>query len=527
MKEKIKGLLELFSKSIVQPLMYLSVAGMILIVGILLTNTGITEKLTFLQAAPFQLLGKLIYDCIMFLINHLSIIFCVGIAGAVAKRDKGHASLIGLMSYFLFLNANKITLEFFGKLAEMGPMGLYGTGQATVLGIQVLDMGVFGGIFMGCMVGYIFNKFGGKQFKGYFSMYSGVRFPFFLMIGISIGIGFGAAFVWPIVQSGIGALSNLIKTSGNFGLYLYGVLNKLRVPTGLHHLVYAPFQFTDVGGSLMLGDQVVNGAYAIRMAEMNMPGVPFSDTIYYNSYTFNNLFPYIGIGLAFITTAFKKNKENTKAIMIPLMTTAVLSAITEPIDFLFVFTAPALFIVHSLLSGLSLVLLKVFTIPASVSGGMINMMISNLAVGVEKTRWPFMLLMGAAVALIYYLLFVFLIKKFDMRTPGRELAAAVGAGTVPGAGMAVPAGVSAAEDINETGAFDIINGLGGKQNIVSLENCFTRLRVLVEDESLIREDEINKVKNSGIKKRGKDIQIIFGMQVAAIKEQVEDAMEKL
>ena len=168
MKEKMKSALERFSKAIVQPLMYLSVAGTVLILGILLTNGSITAKIPFLQAAPFQLVGKLIYNCLMFLINNLSVIFCVGIAGALAKKNKGHASLIALMSYFLFLNANNITLSFIGRLAEMGPLGLYGTGQSTVLGIQVLDMGVFSGITLGCLTGYVFNKYGEKQFKGYF-----------------------------------------------------------------------------------------------------------------------------------------------------------------------------------------------------------------------------------------------------------------------------------------------------------------------------------------------------------------------
>ena len=291
MKEKMKSALERFSKAIVQPLMYLSVAGTVLILGILLTNGSITAKIPFLQAAPFQLVGKLIYNCLMFLINNLSVIFCVGIAGALAKKNKGHASLIALMSYFLFLNANNITLSFIGRLAEMGPLGLYGTGQSTVLGIQVLDMGVFSGITLGCLTGYVFNKYGEKQFKGYFSMFSGVRFPFFLLILLSLFLGFGASYVWPVVQRGISALTDLIKSSGNVGLYIYGLLNKLLVPTGLHHLVYAPFQFTDVGGTLVLGDQIISGAYPIRVAEMNMPGVPFSPSTYYNSYTFNNLFP--------------------------------------------------------------------------------------------------------------------------------------------------------------------------------------------------------------------------------------------
>lgn len=511
MKEKMKSALERFSKAIVQPLMYLSVAGTVLILGILLTNGSITAKIPFLQAAPFQLVGKLIYNCLMFLINNLSVIFCVGIAGALAKKNKGHASLIALMSYFLFLNANNITLSFIGRLAEMGPLGLYGTGQSTVLGIQVLDMGVFSGITLGCLTGYVFNKYGEKQFKGYFSMFSGVRFPFFLLILLSLFLGFGASYVWPVVQRGISALTDLIKSSGNVGLYIYGLLNKLLVPTGLHHLVYAPFQFTDVGGTLVLGDQIISGAYPIRVAEMNMPGVPFSPSTYYNSYTFNNLFPYIGIGLAFITTARKENRENTKAVMFPLMLAAILSAITEPMDFLFVFAAPLLFVVHSLISG-----------------GIVNIMISNLALGVEKTNWPLLLLLGALTAVGYYFLFVFLIKKLNLKTPGRELIAEdAGSGDTTGSGDTAGSGDAAASQSKDEPIRKLIEGLGGKANIESLDNCFTRLRVVVRDGSLIRDDLINTMKNSGIKKNGTDIQIVFGMQVPAVKSQVEDMLERM
>ncbi len=525
MKDKLKSTLERFSKSIVQPLMYLSVAGTILILGILLTNTSITSKVAFLQAAPFQLIGKMIYDPLMFLINNLSIIFCVGIAGAMAKKDKGHASLIALMSYFLFLNGNNITLNFFGKIAQPGMLGLYGTGQATVMGIQVLDMGVFGGIILGCLTGSLFNKLGGKQFKGYFSMFSGVRFPFLIMIPVSLVMGFAVAFIWPVVQTVIAALATLIKQSGNIGLFLYGVLNKLLVPTGLHHLIYAPFQFTDVGGTLVLGEQVIAGAYPIRVAEMNMPDVMFSDSTYFNSYSFNNLFPYLGISLAFITTAYKQNKEKTKAMMVPLMVAAVLSCITEPIDFIFVFAAPVLFGVHSLISGVSLVLLKVLHIPASTSGGIVNIMISNLVLGVKKTNWPMLFVFGAVVAVAYYFLFVFMIKKMNLKTPGREDVEA----TAPQVSQASAKAASAPKSANEkqADAMNIIEGLGGKANIESVDNCFTRLRVNVKDETLINEDIINRVKNSGIKRKGKDIQIIFGMQVAAVRGEVEDMLDKL
>ncbi len=532
-KGSFKGALEVFAKSIVQPLMYLSVAGILLIVGILLTNKTITSMVPFLQWGPLQLAGAIIYQSLMFIINNLSVIFCVGIAGAMAKKNKGHAALIALMAYFLFLEANNITLNATGSLADAsGMLGLTGTGQSTVLGIQVLDTGVFGGIILGCITGAIFNKFSNKQFPIALSMFSGVRFPFLLMILISWVMGVAFCIVWPPVQGAISALAGLIKDSGGIGLFIYGMLNKLLVPTGLHHLIYTPFQFSDVGGTLTVGGQVVSGAYPIRVAEMAMTGQPFSDSTYYNSYTFNNLWPYIGIGLAFIFTAYKQNKEKTKAAIIPLIVTAVLSCITEPMDFLFVFAAPVLFVVHSVLSGIFLVLLKVLSIPASTSGGIINIVVSNLVLGVDKTNWPLMFVLGIADAALYFFLFTFLIKKLNLHTPGREKESEVEQAIAEGdaaAAVAVEQGAEAAAPVAasaDQGILDVIAGLGGKDNIEELENCFTRLRVNVKDPELVNEELINHVPNSGINRSGNDIQIIYGMKVAEMRDKVENAMEK-
>ena len=304
------------------------------------------------------------------------------------------------------------------------------------------------------------------------------------------------------------------------------VLTNSTVTAALPFLQSGPFQFSDVGGTLVLGETFVAGAYPIRVAEMAMEGMPFSDSTYFNSYTFNNLWPYIGIGLAFITTAYKQNRKKTEAVMIPLIVTAVLSCITEPMDFLFVFAAPVLFVIHSILSGVFLVLLKVLSIPAGTSGGIINILVSNLVLGVDKTNWPMMFVLGIANAAIYFFLFRFLIKKFNLHTPGREEESAEEA-ALEGAPAAAAVAAPAASGSADQAILDLIAGLGGKDNIEALENCFTRLRVMVKDASLINEDLINHVPNSGINRNGTDIQIIYGMQVAAMRDKVENALETL
>lgn len=242
MKEKVMNGLEKFSKAMLSPLSYISAAGLILVLGALLTSTSLSAMIPVLQWTPIKLLGQLIYNCIMVIINNLSLMFCVGIAAALAKKNKHQAAIIGLMSYFMYLTAGNVTLTQLGMLAEPDPMvGLYGTGQSTVFGIQTVDMGVFGGILLGLVCGWVYNRTCEKQFKGIITqIYSGNRWSFTCMVVFSILFGFGSCFFWPPVQNVISALTDLIATSGNFGLFLYGFLERFLIPTGLHHLIYTP-----------------------------------------------------------------------------------------------------------------------------------------------------------------------------------------------------------------------------------------------------------------------------------------------
>ena len=519
---KLKQLMEKFSKAMVQPLSYLSVAGMILVIGVLITNNSITGVLPFLKWQPLQIFGKFLYECVMVIINNLGLVFTVGIAAALAKRDKHQAAIIALLSYLMFLTANNVILKEMGMLAEANPMlGLYGSGQATVLGIQVTDMGVFSGIILGCLCGYVFNKTCQKSFRGYWSMYSGTRFSFACMLLVSILFGLGCAYVWPFVQQGIGFLTGIIAKSGEFGLFLYGMLERLLIPTGLHHLVYAPFQFGDLGGTINVGGQNIVGAYPILLTELQM-GVPLSDSIYYMGTGLAKTFGYLGICAAFYYTAKPENKAKTKNILIPLALTASLSGITEPIDFMFAFVSPLLFLVHSMIAGVFLALLKVFNIHAMTTG-LINSFLMNLAAGVENTGYPLMYLLALVEIVVYFFVFVFMIKKLNLRTPGREDSVEVETEVKNEASKSMNNGgiTERQDDISK-----IIEGLGGKDNIVEVENCFTRLRVNVKNVDLLNEALINEVENSGIVKKEQDIQIIFGLRVPEICAQVREKLEK-
>ncbi len=530
MKEKIMNTLEVFAKAMVQPLSYLSVAGMIMVVGVLLTNSTITALVPFLQWAPLQILGKVIYEGVMIIINNLAVIFAVGIAAALAKKDKHQAGLIGLLSYLIYLKSSNILLTSMNQLAEPSAMlGLFGTGQTEILGIQVVDMSVFGGIIIGCLTGYVYNRTCHKRFKGALQIYSGARFSFLIMFFVSILVAVFGNFGWPVVQQGISALANVIKNTGTFGLFLYGFLERLLIPTGLHHLVYTPFQFTDLGGVLQVGDTTVAGAYAIVMTEMQMPVERFSDSIYYMAIGFTKMFGYIGIGAAFIHTAYKENKQKVKATIIPLVITACLASITEPLDFMFIFCAPVLYVVHACIAGLFIALLKICDVTAFCGGNLLASVLMNLSAGVEKTHWPMMFLLGAIQIVVYFVVFSFLIKKFNYKTPGRE---DVVAEAVTAEGAAVEVKAEAKEEVKtatagNSGIASLVEGLGGKANINTIENCFTRLRVNVNDVALVNDDLINKVPNSGIVKKGNDIQVIIGLTVADVRKEVESYLDTL
>lgn len=318
-------------------------------------------------------------------------------------------------------------------------------------------------------------------------------------------------------------MTGFIAGSGNFGLFLYGVLNKLLLPTGLHHLIYTPFMFSEIGGSLQLGDQLLQGAYAVRTGEV-AAGLPLSDATYWMSFTFINLFGYIGVALAFYKTAFKENKAKVRAMLLPLTIAVVISSITEPFDFLFCFAAPVLFLALAIISGLSMVALKVLNLPVATGGGLINAVLGNLVASKSCPRWPLMFVLGIVVAVITYFVFVFLIKKFNMKTPGSEAVAAESeTETAPAA--AVKAEPKASTDSKGVPVEAIIEGLGGKANILSVDNCFTRLRVSLKDIGLIREEVLNTTGCSGIVKKGNDIQVIYGMEVGGIKKAVEENLD--
>ena len=450
MKHRITAALERFSRAMLAPLSYLSAAGLLLVVGALLTSAPLAGVLPFLRWEPVQLAGRIIYKCLTAVISNLSVLFCTGLAAALAKREKHQAAFIALMSYLVYLTAGNVTLTELGLLAQPDALtGLYSAGQTMVLGIQTVDTGVFGGILLGLLTAFVYDRTCEKAHRGILGgVFSGVRWSFACMAALAAVLGFGACFVWPPIQKAIAAVTGFIAASGNIGLFLYGFLERLLIPTGLHHLVYMPFQFSQLGGQLMVGSVTYTGAYVVMMTEYNL-GLPFSD------------------GIVWMYTGFTKT-----------------------------------FVVLLHLCGVT-----------AFTSNLLGSLVMNLSAGAARTNYPVLYLLGLAQIAVYFVVFTVLIKALDLPTPGRR--------------PEEPSRPEKALPLDEQGIEKLIAAFGGRENIRTVDNCFTRLRVTVNDPAFVKEQALKALPCSGVVQSGCDVQIVYGIRAPEVRQAVERRLNRV
>ena len=508
MKNKITAALERFARAMLAPLSYLSAAGLLLVAGALLTSGTLAQYLPFLHWKPVHLVGQLLYSGLTAVIQNLSVLFCAGLAAALAKHEKHQAALIALMSYLVFLAAGNAALQELGRLAQPDALtGLTGTGQAVVLGIQTVDMGVSGGVLLGLLTAWVYNRTARTEGSGIFA---GARRAFACMAALAAVLGLAVCFVWPPVQKGIGLLTGFIAASGNVGLFLYGFLERLLIPTGLHHLVYMPFQFSALGGQLTVGNVTYTGAYVVMMTEYNL-GLPFSEGIVWMYTGFTKTFGYFGIAAAFIFCARKGSRRKTAARLLPLVLTASLASITEPLDFLFCFTAPVLWLAHAVIAGTFVVLLHLCGVTAFTSN-LLGSLLMNLSAGAARTHYPVLYLLALCEIAVYFVVFTVLIKALDLPTPGRRPEEPARTEPLP---------------LDEPSVEKLITALGGRENILAVDNCFTRLRVTVRDAAFVNEQALRALPCSGVVQSGCNIQVVYGMQAAQVRQAVEERLGRV
>lgn len=538
MKDKIFGVLQRVGRSFMLPIAVLPVAGLLLGIGSSFTNEttiatyglqGILGNGTVLHAllVIMSKAGNVIFD-------NLPIIFAVGVAIGMAKAEKEVAALSAMISFFVMHASINAVLLLAGKVLADGtiaPDVLEGT-IANVCGIQTLQMGVFGGILVGLGVAALHNRFYKIELPNALSFFGGSRFVPIISTVTYVGIGILMYFIWPAVQNGIFALGGLVTGTGYFGTLIFGIIKRALIPFGLHHVFYMPFWQTAVGGTMMVDGNLIQGGQNIFFAQLASSDVThFSAdaTRYFSGEFIFMIFGLPGAALAMYRCAKPEKKKAAGGLLLSAALACMFTGITEPIEFSFLFVAPMLFAVQVILAGSAYMVAHILNIAVGLtfSGGLLDLVIFGVLQGNAKTSWLRIIPAGIVYFLLYYVLFSFLIKKFDLKTPGREdddeetklyTKADVNARRTE---AKEGESCSQAENSKDSRSAAIAMGMGGRNNITSVDCCATRLRCSIADSSLVDEKLLKSTGAVGVIVKGQGIQIIYGPQVTVIKSELE------
>lgn len=541
MKDKIFGVLQRVGRSFMLPIAILPVAGLLLGIGSSFTNAttiatygleGILGDGTLLHSllTIMSKAGSVIFD-------NLPIIFAVGVAIGMAKAEKEVAALSAMIAFLVMNISINAVLQNTGKVLADGSIGegvLEGT-ITSVLGIQTLQMGVFGGIIVGLGVAALHNRFHKIVLPNALSFFGGSRFVPIISTVTYLFVGILMYFVWPMVQNGIFALGGLVTGTGYLGTLIFGIVKRALIPFGLHHVFYLPFWQTAVGGTMMVDGSLIQGGQNIffaQLASSNVAHFSADATRYFSGEFIFMIFGLPGAALAMYRCAKPEKRKAAGGLLLSAALTCMLTGITEPIEFSFLFVAPMLFGVQVILAGAAYMIAHMLNIAVGLtfSGGLLDLLIFGILQGNEKTSWLRIIPVGIVYFFLYYFIFSFLIKKFNLKTPGREeedeetrlyTKADVNAKRT-GNGAEGQKGKAA---VDERSA-DIARFLGGRKNITSVDCCATRLRCSVDRPELVDEKGLKATGAVGVIKKGQGVQVIYGPNVTVIKAELEAYLEQ-
>ena len=528
MKDKIFGVLQRVGRSFMLPIALLPVAGLLLGIGSSFTNE------TMLAAYGLNSVihpGTLIYTILDVMsqtgnavFNNLALLFAMGVAIGMARKEKEVAALSGAVAYIIMNTAIQAMINAAGGVEAMPA-----NSTTTMLGITTLQMGVFGGIVVGLGVAALHNKFYKIELPQVLAFFGGTRFVPIVSSIVYLVVGIAMFYIWPVVQNGIAALGALVLASGYAGTFIHGLLERALIPFGLHHVFYMPFWQTAVGGTAIIDGVTVTGAQNIFFAELASK----STTVFSVSATrfMAGKFPFMmfglpGAALAMYQCAKPEKKKAAGGLLLSAALTAFLTGITEPLEFTFIFVALPMYAVHCVLAGLSFMLMHILNVGVGMtfSGGLIDLVLFGVMQGNAKTHWVWVVVVGAVYFVLYYIIFRFMISKFDYKTPGRDDAEEVKLYTRAdvnarnAASGSVPAG-------NDPVSAMIVEGLGGAANLADVDCCATRLRCTVNDAALVKQDVLKASGASGVICKGNGVQVVYGPKVAVIKAKLEDYLE--
>ena len=516
---KVFSILQRIGRSFMLPISLLPVAGLLLGIGASFSNPQMISSFglewllgegTFLNfvLVVMKAVGSIVFD-------NLPLIFAIGVALGMAEKEKATAALSSAIAFLVMHQSISSLLQLNGKL-EPGAMLAQST--SMVCGIQSLSMGVFGGIIVGLGVAYLHNKFYKIKLPDIISFFGGTRFIPIISSLAYIFVGVLMYFVWPFIQQGINWLGNLVTGTGYIGTLAYGIIERALIPFGLHHVFYMPFWQTDLGGTMVIDGKFIQGAQNIFFAQLASPSTThFSiDAARFMAGKFPfMIFGLPGAALAMYSVAKPSKRKVAGGLLLSAALTAMLTGITEPLEFTFLFVAPLLYGIHCVFAGLSFMLMHIFDIAVgqTFSGGIIDFLLFGVMQGNDKTNWIRILPIGIIYFAVYYYVFRLIIKKFNFITPGREEDELE-------TKLYTKKDIEAAkkDDISQL----IVNGLGGAENILDLDCCATRLRIKVADSTKVDENLLKESGASGVIKKGEGVQIIYGPRVTVIKSEVDE-----
>ena len=522
MKDKIFGVLQRVGRSFMLPIAILPVAGLFLGIGGSFTNETMLEAYGLLGImGP----GTIIYAILQVLnsagsvvFDNLPLIFAIGVAIGMAKQEKEVSALSAVIAFFVMHATIGAMINDFGAPDLSGA-------TASVLGINSLQMGVFGGIIVGLGVAALHNRFYKIQLPQVLSFFSGTRFVPIISAAVYLLVGIAMYFIWPVIQTGINALGAFVLASGYAGTWLYGFIERALIPFGLHHVFYIPFWQTALGGTAMVGGTLVEGAQNIFFAELATPGIAhFSvEATRFMAGKFPlMIFGLPGAAFALYRCAKPENRKAVGGLLLSAALTSMLTGITEPLEFTFLFVAPAMYIVHCVFAGASYMIMHILNVGVGLtfSGGLIDLTLFGIMQGNAKTSWLWIPVVGVIYFIVYYLVFSFMIKKFDYKTPGRDDSEIKLYTRKDVNAKNAAEGAASAGGDNELSR-QIMLGLGGKANISDVDCCITRLRCTVHDAAKVDQQLLRETGASGVICKGQGVQVVYGPRVSNIKSDLE------
>ncbi len=522
----MKTFIQKFGKSMMGPLSIIVAAGLLLGLASTLQNPNVFGNLL----ADVEIVNNfvsLVNALAGGLFSLLPVLFCMSIAQGMSKEDKEVATFASIIGFVLFhvtirffLSLNGITAETtsIDYLMEQGLDLLTATQQNaaydTVLGIFTYRMSIFGGIVVGLWTAMIHNRFHKTQLPTAFSFFSGKRFVPIMMVVTIPFLAIIMYFVWPVFNTIINGFGTILASAGAFGTFIYGFLERLLIPTGLHHILNQMIRFTPIGGTAMIDGEQVSGALNIFNALLMQANTDMDLMRQATRFLTQGTHPFMVFGLpaacfAMYKTALPKNRSKVKGMLLAAGLTSFFTGITEPIEFAFFFISPLLWLFHATMAGLSFLINTLLGVCiGNAGGGLVDLMLFGVLRGPE-TKWVINVAIGLVYAVIYFFVFKWAIVKFNIKTPGREDETDE---------------VGNADEVTELG-LEIMKALGGKENIVEIDNCISRLRLVLKDTAIVDEKALKKTGSLGIIKiSDTQMQVVYGAKVEKAAAELKTAV---